>query len=251
MKSVFIVARLGSKRLPNKHILKIKNKYCIEYVIERAKLVKNADNIVLATTNLPEDNILEQIALSHSINVFRGDVDDMIRRCYFAAKTFDVDFFVVAGGDNLFSEPELLDLAILQYKRTQADLITWENTGLICGSFNYGIKTKALKKIIETKKTNDTEMISVFFNKNFIIEKLENIPTIYKRDDIRATMDYVEDYEFFKKVIGLAKSNYTSLRHIINIIDQNYDVVNINGFRHKDWKKNQIKKIKSLMDGDM
>lgn len=249
MKSVFIIARLGSKRLPNKHILKIKGKYCIEYVIERAKLVKNADNVVLTTTNLTEDDVLERMANYHSINVFRGSVDDIISRCYYAAKKFNVDFFVVAGGDNLFSEPELLDLAILQHNKTNADLITWENTGLICGSFNYGIKTEALERIIKTKKTTDTEMMSVFFNQNFKVEKLANIPSIYKRNDIRATMDYIEDYEFFKKVINLA-TDHTSLKHIINIIDENYDVVNINKFRHNDWKINQLKKIKSLKDND-
>ena len=37
LKAIFISVRTGSTRLPNKSILKIKNKHTIEYVIDSVK----------------------------------------------------------------------------------------------------------------------------------------------------------------------------------------------------------------------
>ena len=49
--SIIVEARLGSSRLPNKIIYKIKKYTFLEYLIKRLKLVKNAKEIILATTN--------------------------------------------------------------------------------------------------------------------------------------------------------------------------------------------------------
>ena len=62
MKAIFISVRTGSTRLPNKSILKINDKYTIEYVINSVKKSKYADKIILCTTELEEDNILCDIA---------------------------------------------------------------------------------------------------------------------------------------------------------------------------------------------
>ena len=42
-KAIFVSVRTGSSRLPNKSILKIKDKYTIEYVISSVKKSKYAD----------------------------------------------------------------------------------------------------------------------------------------------------------------------------------------------------------------
>ncbi len=57
-----IEARLNSKRLPRKHLLKINNKFLIEILINRLKKIKNIDKIVLATTTNKADDELEKIA---------------------------------------------------------------------------------------------------------------------------------------------------------------------------------------------
>lgn len=246
-KAVFITARLNSSRLPQKHLLKINNKYCIEYVIDRAKLVSNADKVILCTTKLDEDDELVKIAFNNNILVYRGSVKDKIDRWCGAAKYFDIDFFVTADGDDLFCEPDLMNMAFEQYNEHKADLINWENSEIICGSFTYGIKVSALNEINKNKLTDDTEMMWIFFEtEKFKIEPLKNIPQIFKRPEIRATLDYQEDYKFFKTVIEKTielKYNINSLKDIIKVIDLNPNFIKINQFRHNDWKNNQIKKV--------
>lgn len=252
MKSaIFITARLGSSRLPQKHLLEIEGKHCIEYVIERSKRA-SADVVVMCTTVLPEDDVLEKIALSHNILVYRGSVKDKINRWREAADKFGIDFFVTADGDDLFCEPELMNMAIKQYKQSGADLINWEDAGIVCGAFTYGIKTSALRKIDDIKLTDDTEMMWVFFeNGDFQIELLDGIPGVFKRPEIRATLDYTEDYNFFSEIIkavGLSGRSIYSLEDIILTLNENPHIIKINQFRNTDWKENQNKKVSKMKD---
>ena len=46
MKAIFVSVRTGSTRLPNKSILKINNKYTIEYVINSVKKSKYPSGLV-------------------------------------------------------------------------------------------------------------------------------------------------------------------------------------------------------------
>jgi spore coat polysaccharide biosynthesis protein SpsF len=247
--AIFITARLGSSRLPQKHLLKIQSKYCIEYVIERAKRSKNADKIVLCTTVLDEDIKLRNIARLHGIEYYRGSVLDKLDRWNRAAEKFDVDFFVTADADDLFCEPELVDLAFDQYKKSNADFIEWNQDELVCGAFTYGIKVDALKKVCEEKKSNDTEMMWVYFTKDkFKVENLNNIPDVFKRPEIRATLDYQEDFYFFENIIEHFGNNDFSLRDVIVYLDVNPDVIKINQFRNTDWANNQLKKVKENED---
>ena len=67
LKAIFISVRTGSTRLPNKSILKIKDKYTIEYVIDSVKKSKYADEIVLCTTKRINDTMLCDIAEKNNI----------------------------------------------------------------------------------------------------------------------------------------------------------------------------------------
>jgi spore coat polysaccharide biosynthesis protein SpsF len=244
-RAIFITARLGSSRLPNKHLLKINDKYCIEHLIERVKKSKLANKIILCTTLLPEDTILCNIATQHGIGFYRGGIKDKLDRWRGAADKFDVDFFVTADADDLFCEPKLIDLCFKQYDKTKADFIEWDPGSLICGAFSYGISTAALRFVCAKKQTIDTEMMWTFFNKGcFKKEKLQNVPSVFMRPEIRATLDYEEDFEFFKQIYIYMKNKNFSLEDVVSLIDKHPEIININKHRREDWEKNQQKGLK-------
>ena len=199
--ALFITVRTGSTRLPQKALLKINDKSTIEHLIDRLKLSRSKDGIILCTTDLDSDLVLCKIAHRTGIEYFRGSVEDKLARWLGAAEQFGVEYFVTADGDDLFCEPELIDLAFEQYQRTKADFI--EGVGVICGSFTYGISVSALRKVCEIKDTEDTEMMWTYFKDTglFKVEQLQNVPALFLRPDIRMTLDYHEDLAFFTKII--------------------------------------------------
>ena len=242
MNSIFITVRTGSTRLPNKALLMIEGRTTIEHLIDRAKRSKLSDKIVLCTTTLPEDDVLCHIAVKNDIYYYRGSVEDKLERWNGAAKKHGVEFFVTADGDDLFCEPELIDLAFEQYNKSKCDFIKAD--GVVCGSFTYGIKTSALKKVCKIKDSENTEMMWVYFTDTglFKVRELENVPDEFYRGDIRMTLDYQDDYFFFKEVINSFDTEDFALRDIISLIDEKPEIKEINLYLEDEWKKNQLEK---------
>ncbi len=241
--AILITVRTNSTRLPNKALLKIMGKETIVHLIDRVKKSKLADKIILCTTKNKEDDILCKIAKQNSIEYFRGSENDKLERWNGACKKFNVDFFVTADGDDLFCEPQLIDLAFKQQKISQEDFIESEKT--ICGAFTYGISTKALSKVCEIKDSENTEMMWVYFKETglFNISQLKNIPKEYVRKDIRMTLDYPDDLIFFETVISNFGEKYFDLKDIVNLIDKRPEIGKINLYLEEEWKKNQESKI--------
>ena len=96
-----------------------------------------------------------------------------------------------------------------------------------------------MNKVCKIKDSDDTELSSVYFTNTdmFNIEPLKNIPEEYKRPEIRMTLDYKEDYIFFKTIIeNLSINNKElTLKNIFSYLDKNPEVVRINQFRQKDF----------------
>lgn len=248
-KAIFITVRTNSSRLAQKALLEIKGIPTIEHLIKRVKRSSGTDFIILCTTELKEDDVLCQIAERNYILYFRGSVTDKLKRWLRAATKYHIDFFVTADGDDLFCEPELIDLAFKQYEERHPDFI--ESSNVICGAFTYGIKASALKKVCKIKDTDDTEMMWVYFKdtKMFQVEELEGVDKIYQRPDIRMTLDYPDDFRFFTNVIenfGSIKKDF-NLRDIIKYLDENPDVIQINQHLKDEWAANQKKKTRLVL----
>ena len=250
--AVFITVRTGSTRLPNKALLDIQSLPTIVHLIRRIKKTV-CDEIVLCTTELIEDDILAKIAIDEGIGCFRGSTKDKLERWQGAAKKFGIDFYVTADGDDLFCEPELLELGLCQLRETDVDFV--ESSEVICGAFTYGIRVSALNKVCEIKDSEDTEMMWTYFKDTglFKVASLSGAPEEFLRNDIRMTMDYEDDFKFFKNIIDhFYQKNQLkfSLKDTINYLNDNPNVVLINNHLHEEWKKNQIANTNLSLKGD-
>ena len=235
LKAIFISVRTGSTRLPNKSILKIKDKYTIEYVIDSVKKSKYADEVVLCTTKKINDTMLCDIAKKNNIKFYRGSEHDKLKRWYSAAKNFNVDFFVTVDGDDLFYDTQLSDICFEQA----------ENGDVISCKFlyndTYGYKTTTIKTILDLAKNKVVEpheVTSYLKDTELKISELVNVPDILKKKNIRMTLDYQEDFDFFKTIIENINDDFT-LNDVLSYIDNNKSVIDINYFRENDWKVNQ------------
>ncbi len=248
--AIFITVRTGSSRLPKKALLPISGKPAIEHLIDRVKRSAKADGVVLCTTVLPEDDALCVIAEKNGIRFYRGSVEDKLERWNGAAHQYGVEFFVTADGDDLFCEPELIDLAFGQYEKHRPDFI--EGKEVICGAFTYGISAAALQKVCQIKDTDDTEMMWVYFKDTGLFKTalLENVPAIFCNPGIRMTIDYPDDLRFFTTIIqhfiAQDKPVFT-LRDIVSFLDAHPEVVKINQYLQERFLANQRAKTKLVL----
>ena len=238
MFAIFLSVRTGSTRLPKKALYEIKGKTTIEYLIDRLKKSKYAEKVIVCTTELKEDDILCDIAERNDIDYFRGSSPDKLMRWLGATEKYGVDFFVNVDGDDIFFDAELADICFEQ--RKDVDFIDGQ------GQYNdvYGVSSHALSMVCESKQSNETEFIKPFFYdiKEYInIQKIVNVPDKYKKRKMRLTLDYEEDFEFFKNVIEhfLDNSKEMEFENVVKYIEENPEVSNINWHREQDWKENQ------------
>ncbi len=251
MKSaIFITVRSDSSRLPQKALLPILGKPTIEMVILRAKLVRNADTVIVCTTERSIDDGIVKIASRCGVQHFRGSLEDKLDRWLGATRQFNIDFFVTLDGDDLLCDPELMEAGIEQLKTTDVDFLEAPE-GLICGSFTYGIRSSALEKVCTIKGTSDTEMMWVYFKDT----RLFNVATLAVQDpiffdpDIRLTLDYEEDLAFFQAIFQHYQciNNDTPLRVIVPFLKKHPEIVQFNAFRRQDWTTNQKLKAKLIL----
>uniref|UniRef100_A0A6C0C3M3 DegT/DnrJ/EryC1/StrS aminotransferase family protein n=1 Tax=viral metagenome TaxID=1070528 RepID=A0A6C0C3M3_9ZZZZ len=254
MNSILLTVRTNSSRLPEKSLLNLNNDMTtIEFLINRLKKQCNSYNeIILCTTTNEEDDRLIEIAKKLNIKSFRGSERDKLQRWYGACKQYNVKNIVTVDGDDLFVETSLIDKAFEELRVNDIDFIKGDHTGLICGCFTYAFTFDSLERVINLKDDDDTEMMWVYFTETniFKIKELDVVSESFYRNDIRMTLDYQEDLDFFNAVLveyknmGNTDSCSICLQDIIDIIEKKPEIKDINFSRQLDWKENQEKNIK-------
>ena len=233
-----ITARLKSTRLPKKLLLKIHDQEIIKWMIRRIKLNHSLDHIIICTSTNEEDDPLISIAEKEGILSFRGSEEDVIERLNGAAEYYGLDLILNITADCPLVSFEYIDIAIEEYKKSGADFI--RTLDLPHGLFLYGISAPALKKVIEIKKEKNTEVWGKLFTDTGLFKVKDiKIPDNLVRPNYRLTLDYPEDFEFFKKVFqenGLETYKMTD-KEIVNYLDKNEKVVAINAHCEELYKK--------------
>jgi len=120
-----IEARMGSTRLPGKMALELyPGLSALGAVIERLKRLETIQEIVVATTNLPADNRLEEIAGKYGVRCFRGSEENVLGRVVGAGTLASADALVLATGDGSCVSPQVIDAVVRWYLDHEYDLVS-------------------------------------------------------------------------------------------------------------------------------
>ena len=232
-----VTARMTSNRLPGKVLLKVKKKPFLQFLIERLKIVKKIDQIVIATTINKTDDVLEKFAKKMKVKCFRGSEEDVMGRVVFAAKRFGADIIVDVTGDCPIIDCDLVDQAIQVYlHNNNADYVNNNNIrsypdGMDVQVFSY----KALKKSYKmTSCSLEREHVTLHIRKNPKIFNTINIiaPQSLYWPELGLTLDQQEDYVFLKKIIEFfyEKNSFFTCSDIINFLKSNKKLLKINSY---------------------
>jgi predicted dehydrogenase/spore coat polysaccharide biosynthesis protein SpsF (cytidylyltransferase family) len=208
-------------------------------MIERLKLAKSVDQIIVCTSTNPQDGPLEEIAAAEGVACFRGDEDDVVKRLSEAATHYDLDYILSITADCPFCDPEYADAIVDAYRETKADFI--RALDLPHGAFSYGINPEAFRRVLEIKVGTDTEVWGRYFTDTDLF-KVYDLPItnpLHNQPELRMTLDYPEDLEFFKAVFAAmyVPGQVFSLDEILTFLQEHPEVIAINSFREADYLK--------------
>jgi len=244
-----VTARLKSTRLPRKLLLEIKGKSVISHMIDRLKLANNVDEIILCTSITKQDKPLGVLAKENNVQCFFGNSDDVLKRLLGAADKFKLDYILNITADCPFVDPFYADKIVEEYLETDADLI--RQFDLPHGVFSYGIKVEALRKVVELKDSSNTEVWGRYFTDTglFNVVDLDVIDKHHNRPGLRMTLDYPEDFEFFKAVFDAlyVESEVFSLTSILNLLDAHPEIIELNKNCGLKFKKRFISQSEPML----
>ena len=104
-----VQARMGSTRLPGKALLDIAGMSMLARVVDRTRRARTIDRVIVATTTKTQDDPLVEHARELSVDVYRGDEEDVLDRYYQAARHHKLDVVVRITSDCPLLDPGLAD----------------------------------------------------------------------------------------------------------------------------------------------
>lgn len=234
--TAIIQARMGSYRLPEKTMADILGQPMLHYVITRTLAAKTVEQVVVATTEKPQDSAISDFCQDYPVMVFRGNETDLLDRYFRAATALDADPIVRITADCPLIDPEIIDKVVTEHIDGGYDLtangVTPEQRtypdGLDVGTVSYAALVRAW---VEATTAYDREHLSPYISRNPQRFSQKNIKTRPNRAHMRWTVDYPEDLEFVRAVFaGLGKSLF-GMKDVLMFLQDNPKVFEINAHK--------------------
>lgn len=238
-----IRVRMGSERLPGKPLKKVRGEPLLGYVIKRVKQATLLEDIVVATSELPENDAIEACCLDYGVHCFRGSEDDVLGRMVGALESVDADVGVEIYGDSFLADPKIIDQCIEEYQKDPSfdfvgnDITLTYSSGLL-------VEVIPLETLRDAAtRTSDPEFRehgTRFIRMHPEIYKLKNIeaPKELNRPDIHLDVDTPEDLEVITAIIEhFAPRTDFSAQEVILFLDAHPEIKEINVHVHRRWKE--------------
>ena len=228
--AIFLAARSGSKRLPNKHFLKLNSNYTvIDFCINRLKKSKIIKNIFLCTTKNKTDNKFELVCKKHKIIIFRGSENNVLKRFIDCAKQNSIKNIVRITADCPIIDPKIIDKCINLHFKKKSDYTT--NTLKLSFPDGLDVEVINLNSLIKSQQNSknkfNKEHVTPYIRKSKIFNKY-NFKNLKNYSNRRWTLDNSKDYIFLKKVVNHFSPNiYFSWKDLIEAEKNNKFLVNI------------------------
>lgn len=210
MFTAFIQARMDSKRLPEKVLLKLDRKNTVlDKVYSQVALSESIKRIVVLTSTNEKDNQLSDYCINQGYEVFRGDENNVLQRFIAAADFYKEDVIFRVCADNPFISTNLINKLAENYY--DQDYLSFK-VGRIpaikthFGIFSELVSVSSLKKIDSILSINSQHRehvtSGIYTNTNeFKVEFLKY--NISNEMNLRLTLDDFEDFDIIKNILGI------------------------------------------------
>jgi spore coat polysaccharide biosynthesis protein SpsF len=239
MRKVVLViqARMSSTRLPGKSIMPLADKPLVYRMVERLKKSKKIDEIVIATSDQPEDQVLVELAKELEVSFFQGDLLDVRDRYLKAAERFEADFILRIPADNPMPDWHEIDKLIdfhLEHNPSgfSSNLAQVNDSGYLDG---IGAEIFSKRLLQESVARSSSDIVKEHVHRNFFDYSTQTpvdpswcpiaspkAPVELRRPDIILDVNTMDDYTKIKRIydnLYPKNPNFTTV-DVINFLDK-------------------------------
>ncbi|WP_427071499.1 cytidylyltransferase domain-containing protein [Lysinibacillus fusiformis] len=231
MKTIVIIqARMGSSRLPGKILKQLGDVDVLTYDIKRCQAIQGVSEVIVATSNLPQDDAIAKWCKMNQVAYFRGSEDDVLDRYVQCAKMYKPDYVMRVTSDCPFVDYEMASEIVSLMEKE------WKDIVLINGELPRGlavelISYKSLLRIheigIEPRHREHVTYYAYEFPQEFNAVSY-NVPTNRLAPELRITLDTAEDYELISAIAKHFNNPLVSSPEVISYLRQTPNVAKLN-----------------------
>jgi spore coat polysaccharide biosynthesis protein SpsF len=235
--TLIIQARMSSSRLPGKSMMPLADKPLVYRMVERLKKCKKVDEIVIATSNQPEDQVFIELAKELQVSYFQGNLLDVRDRYLKAAEKFQADYIIRIPADNPMPDSNEID-KLIEFHLEQnpngfsSNLAQVNNSGYLDG---IGAEIFSTKLLQESVARSSSETVKEHVHRNFFDYSTQTpvdsswcpiaspkAPAGLRRPDIILDVNTMNDYTKIKRIydnLYPKNPNFTTV-DVINFLDK-------------------------------
>jgi spore coat polysaccharide biosynthesis protein SpsF len=240
-----VQARMGSTRLPGKVMLPLLGEPVLTRVVRRAARATTLDDVVVATTTLPEDDAIVTLASAEGWPIERGSETDLLERYLLAARSHGADVIVRVTSDCPLIDPEVIDATVLAFRSGGVD---YASNTLEPATWPRGLDVEVMSRAaLERAGREDRdpawrEHVTPYLYRHPEVFRLLRVPAEDDHADQRWSIDTPEDYELVRRIYEAIGSDDFGWRTALAIVE-----------RHPSWSslnRDVVQKIVPPAAGD-
>ncbi len=198
-----VQARINSSRLPGKALIQLGNQSILSLTVNRLKRSSKISALMIATSDQPADDEIENHARKLDVGVYRGNLEDVGSRLLETAISKNADAFIRISADSPFIDWRIVDHAVSLYQACHPDLVT----NVFPRTFPKGqsaeiIKTSTLAGICKIERTpQQKEHVTPYFYDHFKEFRIVSFTSGIDSSDSVHCIDDQNDFERAEEVV--------------------------------------------------
>jgi spore coat polysaccharide biosynthesis protein SpsF len=225
-----IQARMGSTRLPGKVVADIHGRPMLWYVVQRTRAAETLDEVVVATTTEPADNVIVAFCREHKVGCFRGSEQDVLDRYYQAARKHDAEAVVRITSDCPLIDPEVIDRTVRAFLDKQPDYAS----NSVVRTYPRGLDTEVMTFRAlelawhEARHPYQRAHVTPYIYENQGQFKILSVTGDQDHSAYRWTVDTPEDLAFVRAVYARCEGEGSLLSDVMRLLEREPELVEIN-----------------------
>jgi spore coat polysaccharide biosynthesis protein SpsF len=227
-----IQARMGSTRLPGKVLQDIAGEPMLARVVNRVSRAGTVDEVVVATSDRVDDNVVEQLCSERGWAFFRGSESDVLDRYYRAAIAFHAEAVVRVTSDCPLIDPRLIDqhVNLLLRRWLEVDFVS----NMVKQSYPLGLAVEAmpLDVLARMKRMSQTDELKEHVTTLAYLEpqrfQIGHVMHTTDLSHLRWTVDTAEDLEFVRKIFHHFGHDHFAWEDVLPVLEQHPEWTKIN-----------------------
>jgi len=230
---VIIQARMGSERLPGKVMLPLGNTSILDYVVTRSRHIEGIDEVIVATSDLPQDNAIAEWCQLHDTALFRGSEHDVLSRYLACAELYRSDYVVRVTGDCPFLDYVMASDIVRSVQRSPVDMVLIQDEnqltrGLVAEIVSYDALAVMDKRGLEPRHREHVTYYAKEFQSQFRLGAYRP-PNYMYNPKLRVTVDTPDDYALcIEAAKGVGANLLVPAEEVVRFLIDNPSVAEMN-----------------------